>query len=145
VINLDPADYVLQFDFTHEVLLLTFGKTVTTATLLGAYDAAERFVATHGPCRGIVDFSAVENAEISAESLRSISTRPPAFPRGMKRVFVAPRALPYGLSRMYQMLRQDLEGDLEVVHTLSEAYALLGLASASFRPIVKRLALGSGE
>jgi hypothetical protein len=103
---------------------------------LAAYDAAEQFVAAEGPCRGIVDFSAVENAEIPAESIQSISKRPPAFPPGMKRVFVAFRPLPYGLSRMYQILRGDLEGDLDVVHTLAEAYALLGLESATFKPIV---------
>jgi len=140
-----PIEYALQFDFTHKVLLLTFGKAVTRATLLAAYDAAAHFVAAEGPCRGIVDFSAVEHAEISAESVRSISERPPAFPPGMKRVFVAPGPLPYGFSRMYQILREDLEGDLEVVHTLREAYDLLGLESPTFKPIVNNEAPQSRE
>ena len=54
----------------------------------------------------------------------------------MKRVFVASTPLAYGLSRMYQILREDLAGDLDVVHTLAEAYALLGLESVSFKTIV---------
>jgi hypothetical protein len=131
-----PIEFALHFDFTHRVLLLTFGRTVTKATLLAAYDAVEQFVAAQGACRGIVNFSAVENTEISADSIRSIAERPPAFPPGMKRVFVAPRPSAYGFSRMYQILRQDLEGDLEVVHTLAEAYGVLGFESATFEPIV---------
>jgi hypothetical protein len=63
----------------------------------------------------------------------------------MKRVFVASRPLAYGLSRMYQILRQDLEGDLEVVHTLAEAYELLGMESASFEVIGNQRAGGSSE
>ena len=134
--KLDPLEYALQFDFTHKVLLLTFGKTVTKAGLVAAYDAAEHFIAAEGPCRGIVDFSAVAQAKISPDFVRSISRRPPAFPPGMKRVFVAPTPLAYGLSRMYQILREDLARDLDVVHTLAEAYALLGLESVSFKTIV---------
>lgn len=117
------------------MLLLTFGKTVTKATLLAAYDAAEHFIAAEGPCRGIVDFSAVENAVISAEDLRAISRRPAAFPAGVPRVFVAPRPRVYGMARMYQIIRDDLASDLDVVHTLEEAYALLGLESPDFKTI----------
>jgi hypothetical protein len=117
------------------VLLLTFGKTVTKATLLAAYDAAEHFIAAEGSCGGIVDFAAVENAEISAEDVRSIAERPAAFPAGMPRVFVAPRPVVYGMSRMYQIIRDDLASDLHVVHTLEEANALLGLESPDFKTI----------
>lgn len=117
------------------MLRLTFGKTLTKAILLAAYDATERFIATEGPCGGIVDFAAVENIEISAGDVRSISCRPAAFPAGMPRVFVAPRPVVYGMSRMYQIIRDDLAGDLHVVHTLEEANALLGLKSPAFKTI----------
>jgi hypothetical protein len=117
------------------VLLITFGKTITKATLLAAYDAAGHFIAAEGPCGGIVDFSAVEKAEITAEDVRLISYRPAAFPPGMPRVFVAPSPNVYGMSRMYQIIREDLASDLHVVHTLEEAYDLLGLESPDFKAI----------
>ena len=117
------------------MLLLTFGKTVTKATLLASYDAAGHFMVAEGPCAGIVDFSAVENAEITAGDVRSISHRPAAFPPGMPRVFVAPTPHLYGMCRMYQIIREDLASDLHVVHTLEEAYALLGLESPDFKTI----------
>jgi hypothetical protein len=102
---------------------------------MAAYDAALHFIAAEGPCGGIVDFSAVEDAEVSAEDVRSISYRPAAFPPGMPRVFVAPSPHVYGMSRMYQIIREDLASDLHVVHTLEEAYALLGLESPDFKTI----------
>src|SRR5215813_8195928 len=76
--KIDSLEYALQFDSAHKVLLLTFGKTVTKASLGAAYDDLEHLIAAEGPCRGIVDFSAVAQAEISADSVRSISRRPPA-------------------------------------------------------------------
>jgi hypothetical protein len=92
-------------------------------------------LAAEGPCGGIVDFSAVENSEISAGDVRSISYRPAAFPPGTPRVFVAPTPHLYGMCRMYQIIREDLASDLHVVHTLEEAYALLGLESPDFKTI----------
>ena len=117
------------------MLLLTFGKTVTKATLVAAYDAAGHFIAAQGPCGGIVDFTAVECTEITAGDVRSISYRPAAFPPGMPRVFVAPTPHLYGMCRMYQIIREDLASDLHVVRTLEEAYALLGLESPDFKTI----------
>ena len=56
-------------------------------------------------------------------------------PVGMSRIAVAPRLDIYGMSRMFQVLREGRGAYLEVVHTLKEAFDLLGLQSPHFSPV----------
>ena len=63
-------------------------------------------------------------------------------PDGMARVAVASRDEVYGVSRMFQILRENRGAYLEVVHTLKEAFELLGLQSPRFRNVAS--AAGAG-
>jgi hypothetical protein len=53
----------------------------------------------------------------------------------MSRIAVAPRTDIYGVSRMFQLLRDSRGSYLEVVHTLKEAFELLGMESPHFRTV----------
>ena len=131
----DRGDYVLRVDPEHRVVLVTLGKIVTEMVALAAYSAVERFIATQGPHAGITDLSGVEKLDVSADFVWRLATRPPMIPDGMPRVVVAPRIDIYGVSRMFQILRDNRNSQLEVVHTLNEAFQLLGLASPQFRTV----------
>jgi hypothetical protein len=129
------VDYNLQFDSDHRVLLITLGEVVTEVSAAAAYAAVQRFIAAHGPFSGITDLSAVEKLSVSADFVRSLAAMDPMIPAGMSRIAVAPRPAVYGISRMFQILREGKGSYLEVVHTLQEAYALLGLKSPHFKAI----------
>ena len=73
-------DYTLHVDPHHRVLLVTFGKIVTKASVLAAYTAIEQFMAAHGPHSGITDFSEVEKFDIKADFIWFLVTKPPAIP-----------------------------------------------------------------
>jgi hypothetical protein len=108
---------------------------VTEASALDACTAVERFIASEGPWAGIADLSAIEKAEISAESVRSLAAKRPVAPGGKLCILVAPQDVIYGLSRMFQILRDQIGSDIQIVHTLEEAFVLLGLESPDFRTV----------
>ena len=117
-------------------MLITMGRIVTEASVLAARDAVERFMATYGPHSGIADLSGIEKVYVKADFVWFLAAKPPAIPEGMLRILVAPRLDIYGLSRMFQTLRENRGAYQEVVHTLKEAFELLGLESPHFRPVV---------
>ena len=125
-------DYTLQADPEHQVLLVTLGKIVTEASALAAYTTVERFIAAQGPHSGITDLSGVEKLDVSTDFVWRLAAKPPMIPEGMSRIAVAPRPDIYGLSRMFQILRDNRGASLEVVRTLDEAFTLLGLVSPQF-------------
>jgi hypothetical protein len=129
------VDYTLQVDPDHRVLLVTLGSVVTEASVLAAYTAVEEFMSTHGPLSGITDLSGVEKLNVRADFIWFLVKKPPAIPEGMWRIAVAPRPDIYGISRMFQILRDNQGAYVEVVHTLKEAFTLLDLESPHFTPV----------
>jgi hypothetical protein len=125
----------LRFDRKHQVLLIEYGKIANQASALSTYAAVERFVAAEGPCSVLADLSTIEKLEVPGEFVRSMAWMPLVIPSGKQRVIVAPRAEVYGLSRMFQLYRDATSNDVQVVHTLEEAYTLLGLESPDFETV----------
>jgi hypothetical protein len=125
----------LRFDRKHQVLLIEYGKVANQASALATYAAVERFVAAEGPCSVLADLSTIEKLEVPGDFVRSMAWLPLLIPTGKQRVIVAPRAEVYGLSRMFQLYRDAMSNDVQVVHTLEEAYTLLGLESPNFETV----------
>ena len=128
-------DFSLQSDSEHRVLLVTLGKIVTEASALAVYTAVEQFIVAEGPHSGITDLSGVEKLNVSSDFIRCLAAKAPMIPDGMSRILVAPRTDLYGVSRMFQLLRDSRGSYLEVVHTLKEAFELLGMESPHFRTV----------
>lgn len=51
------------------------------------------------------------------------------------RVLVVPKAIIYGMARMFQILGEKTRPDLHVVRTMDEAYRLLRVESPEFGPV----------
>jgi hypothetical protein len=129
------VEFNLQFDPTNKILLVTFGTVVTKASGMAAYVAVRAFVLEHSPGSAIVDLSAVENAELSTDAVKYFAALPTVFPAGSLIILVANQAELFGMCRMYQILREERQPNLHVVHWLEEAYALLNLKSPNFRSV----------
>lgn len=126
----------MTFDFLHDhgnnVLLVRYGRDLTRETIDGVFAAARRFVAAHGDCSAIADFSNVEHVDVDLTYWRSLGEVSRVM-RNTKRVLVAPQDTVFGMIRMYG-LRQANRGDEPmVVRTLQEAYDLLGIKTPDFR------------
>ena len=126
---------VVEFDAKNNVLRGTVHGPMTGAALLDFYAAATKYMESHPPCRGILDFSQVTEFEVSPHAIRQVAATPPAFPAGYMRVIVVPIEFIFGLARMFQMLGEKTRPDLHVVRTLDEAYRLLQIESPEFRPV----------
>jgi len=105
------------------------GEVVTEASALAATAAVRTFAAAEDLRFGIADLSAVERIEVSTNCIKYLAARPPAIPAEKTVVLVAPRDETYGMSRMFQILRDGLGDRLHVVHSMVEAYELLGIES----------------
>jgi hypothetical protein len=116
-------------------MLITLGKIATETSVLAARDAVEQFMAAHGPHSGIADLSGVEKVYVKADFVWFLAAKPSAIPHGMSLVVVAPRLDVYGLSRMFQTLRDNRGIHQVVVRTLKEAFELLGLETPHFKPV----------
>jgi hypothetical protein len=125
-------DYLIDFDPTHRVIRLTVTKPLTDESLTDAYRSLSHVAANGGPYGSILDFSQVGDFSLSANTLRVLASTAPAVPVGRPRVVVARALALYGLSRMFELLRDSMDGQFHVVHELSEAYDLLKVTAEDF-------------
>jgi hypothetical protein len=125
----------VDFDVKNNVLRGTLEGRMNGAMLLDFYMRATKYVESHPPCRGILDFSGVTDFEVSGDAIRRVAAAPPALPAGYIRVLVIPQTFIYGLARMFQILGEKTRPELQVVRTLEEAYRLLGVEFPDFHPI----------
>jgi len=126
---------VVDFDAKNNILRATLEGPMTGALLLDLYAQAVKYMESHPPCRGILDFSRVTDFEVSSDAIRQVAASPPAFPGGCTRVLVIPQTFIYGLARMFQILGEKNRPELHVVRTMDEAYHLLGVEDPEFHPV----------
>ncbi len=65
--------FELFFDREQRVLLVRFGSLFDRDTLTSMRNTAARFVERGGPCRAIVDFSAVDVVDVSSDFIRNLA------------------------------------------------------------------------
>jgi hypothetical protein len=126
----------VDFDAKDNILRGTIKGPMTGVILLDLYATATKYMASHPPCRGILDLSGVTDFEVSGDAIRQVAAAPPAFPAGYMRVLVIPQIFIYGLARMFQILGEKTRPELQVVRTMDEAYFLLGVESPEFHPVI---------
>jgi hypothetical protein len=127
--------FIVDFDAKNNILRCTLEGRMTGVVLLDFYARAAKYMESHPPCRGILDFSGVTDFEVSSDAIRQLAAAPPALPAGYMRVLVIPQTFIYGLARMFQILGEKNRPDLQVVCTLDEAYHLLGVEFPDFHPV----------
>jgi hypothetical protein len=129
------VNIALDFDAKNNILRGAIDGPMTGAILLELYAMGAKYMSSHPPCRGILDFSRVTDFEVNGEAIRKVAASPPAFPAGYMRVLVIPQTFIYGLARMFQLLGEKTRPELHVVRTMEEALHLLGVDSPEFHPI----------
>lgn len=124
-----------EFDPVNNILRYSWDGNLTDESLLKGDAAGRRLLAARPPCRGIQDFSNVTRVDASGETVIKIASLPPAYGLGQTVVFVAPKDVVYGLSRMFVTAGEESRPNAYVVHTMEEAYRLLEIESPQFSPI----------
>jgi hypothetical protein len=127
-------DYVVDLDPTHRVLR----TTVTTLVLDDeAFKEMNRSIArlanTGGPyAAAILDLSQVADFPLSSDTVRALAAAAPPEPASAPRVIVAPQPVQYGLSRMFELHRDAMGVEVQVVHSMDEAYEFLKVSPEDF-------------
>jgi hypothetical protein len=125
----------LLYARAQRVLKLVMGASLDRTLYLNGYDRVARFVETHGSVSLILDLTAVENFDISAEFARAISAMQPAIPAGQLRVVTAPQPVIYGVCRIVQTLRSTTRAPIKLVDQIEDAYTALGVKESDFERV----------
>jgi len=123
---------VIDLDPTHCVLRITVAGYVTDDSFRELYYSIGRLAAQGGPYAGITDFSNVTGGSVSSSMVRDLAAADPAIPGGRPRIIVGSRPVVYGYSRMFELCRDSMRGQLQVVRSLKEAYDLLDVRPEDF-------------
>jgi hypothetical protein len=125
-------DYAVDLNPTHSVLRITVTTTVTDDAFKDIYRAVARLASRGGPYAAILDFSQVVNFPISSDTIRAFAAIAPAVPAGRPRVVVAPQPVQYGIARMFELYRDSMGVEIQVVHSMDEAYEFLKVSPDDF-------------
>jgi hypothetical protein len=129
----------LRFEFepVNKVLLARIEGRLTEELLTAAQLAIRKHSTATDASAGIFDFSSVTDWALSSSFIRKLAREEPTMgdPTRRRRIIVAPAAEGFGLARMFQMLGEPTRPLLEVVRTLDEALAALGVQAKSFEPL----------
>ena len=126
-------DYRVDLNPTRSVIRLTVtAETVTLELAEDIYWHLSEVTSSGGPYAAIYDLSATKNTTMPTESVRYFAHRRPSVPRGRKQVVVGKERHIYGLARLFQMSSEAMGGEIEVVHTLEEAYDIVGARPEDF-------------
>src|ERR1700719_4032781 len=96
--------FVMEFNTVNKIMRATLDGHVTDAILFETYATVAKYVASHGPCRAILDLSEVTKFDVSGNAIRELTRSVPAIPAGPMRIVVAPVDSMYGMARMFQIL-----------------------------------------
>jgi hypothetical protein len=132
-----PMEFRFEFDAQNKILLSRFEGRLTDESAAEFYEAAWKHATANDAHAGIVDFSSTAEFAISSEMIRQLARHKPALPNAVQRprVIVAPQTHAFGLFRMFQIAGEHTRPLLQVVHTMEEAFAVLGVQAPHFEPL----------
>jgi len=124
--------YVIDLDPAARIVRVTVDDVLTDKLLLETYETLERLVSGEVPYSGIFDFSNVVEDLVSSEGITTLASRAATILSGKLRVMVANTPSLHGLFRMYEMSRDGMHADLQVVESIEEAYRMFGVHREDF-------------
>lgn len=79
----------------------------------------------------VLDFTDVTEFKLSTQAIHTLAQRNP-FGKGFRRAFVAPSRIAFGCARMFQILTDEYEDEINVFEEMSAALDYLGLKKEQF-------------
>jgi hypothetical protein len=123
----------IDLDPTHSVIRLTvMEESVSLECAEDCYQRLSLLASSGGPYAAIYDLSMAKDTTIPTEMVRSFALRSPPIPGGKARVIVGKEPVIYGLARLFQICGDNVGQEFEVVHTLEEAYDIVGVRPEDF-------------
>jgi hypothetical protein len=124
--------YVIDLDPAGRIVRVTVDGVLTDELLVETYGTLERLMSGQGPYSGIFDFSKVVEDLVSSEGITDLARKTAIILSGKLRVVVASTPDLRGLFRMYEMNRDGMRADLQIVESIDEAYRMFGVHPENF-------------
>jgi hypothetical protein len=124
--------YVIDLDPAARIVRVTVDGVLTDELLMETYGTLERLVSGESSYSGIFDFSKVVEDLVTSEGITDLARKAAIILSGKLRVVVAGTPDLHGLFRMYEMSRDGMRADLQVVGSIDEAYRLFGVHPEDF-------------
>src|SRR4029450_13055054 len=124
--------YVIDLDPAARIVRVTVDGILTDELLVETYGTLERLVSGEDAYSGIFDFSRVVEDLVSCEGIRALARKAPIILSGKLRVVGARTPSLHGFFRMYEMSRDGMRMDLQVVGYIDEAYRMFGVHPEDF-------------
>ena len=126
-------DYIVDVDPAHGVIRLTETAEIITPDLAeDLHNRVSRVASSGGPFAAIMDASRVISVTEPTVAIRDAALRDPVVPGVRTHVTVAREPLVFGLARMSQLYRDFFGEQYQVVHSLEEAYQIVGVHPEDF-------------
>jgi hypothetical protein len=130
--TIGSSEVVVDLDPRHRVLRITLPSAVTDKACREIYRTVARLASQGGPYAAVADLSRLVDFPVSCNMVRDLAANQTAIPGGRVRVIVASQPAVFGLSRMFELSRDSMDGQLQVVHCMDEAYELLKVGPRDF-------------
>lgn len=121
-----------EFDSEHKILRMVLEGDMEAEEFLGLHSEIRAQVGRLHPLAGIADCASIENFNVTSQTLRTAALQGSPYSPTTPRYIVAPSDHLFGLARMYELVGDAGKGKLEVVRTLEQALADLGVVDARF-------------
>ena len=130
-----PVSYTIDLALAL-VLSRAWGVVTGDAFLAHAHALAAdpRF---HPAFRQLADLRGVTRGTVGRAAILQLASLSP-FGHGARRAIVAPSPLAYGLSRMFEILREPFPDEMQGCHSLTEACAWLGVSQEPYEAAAQR-------
>ena len=136
----------VEFDQVNKILLMRVEGRLTDESLPYLYEASRKHSTATDARVSIVDLSSVSDFAVSSRSIKYLAGRKPAAANANRLCFiVAPEGYAFGLCRMFQLLGDATRPLLQIVHTLGEVFAAIGIQSPYFEPSVVLAPFRAGD
>ena len=120
-------NFQVDLDPSHSVIRVTvFEETVSLECAQSVYECLSRIAAAGGPYAAIYDLTMAKSTSRPTEFVRDFARREPSIPTGRAQVVVGKETVIYGLARLFQLCGENAGHPFEVVHSLKEAYNIVG-------------------
>jgi hypothetical protein len=127
----------VEFDSANNILLIRVEGCLTDEAATELYKAIRTYSVATDARAGIWDLTPVTAFPVSTDHVRYLASLGAAMPNGntRPRFWVVPNIAGYGLARMAGLMLDGTNPLLQVVHTMEEALAELGVQSPRFKPL----------
>ena len=128
--TLVTTDFRVKFDQMGKISLMRVEGQLTDESLPELYEVSRQYSDAIDARVSIVDLSSVSEFDVSSQSIRKLARQKPGSVDPTRGCFiVAPEGYAFGLCRMFQILGEAARPRLQIVRTMGEAFAEIGIQS----------------